>query len=334
MHKLLFLLFVLLLVEPVKALGYSEHITYLSKVMPSVSMSASSFDEIDLATNPEILLWLKDLDTKLDPNYLGTYDAELLLNFGKDGHISAISLNDLHETDLDKFQIFITKLQTLEANSLPGKINPEMVFKLDAKNLYIERSESYLTQLRQGYAGQAPLHDYTTQAKLSKDDTEINISELLNYFQTNSNIALELFKPNYIDYPYIGETLVFLLNDSHYKGLKLYANIVDIQNNAMLVQLNRVGDKLIDLVFRINRPSKDSRSTLATVINSGIGSALGAGITASITSHGIIPGVLALTSMAGTTMKERDELLSFNLVRGDKVILVNTGEISQRGEKK
>ncbi len=316
MHKLLLLLF-LSLTQPVNALGYSEHISYLSKIMPSVSMSTSSFEDIDLASNPEVLLWLKDLDTKLDPNYLSTYDAELLLNFDKDGHISAISLNDLGISDLDKFQIFITKLQTLKANPLPAKINSEMMFKLDAKTLYIERNESYLTKLN-------------AQSSVSKN-SEFDPAQLLSYFQANPSVILELVEPNYIDYPYIGETLVFLLNDPHYKGSKLYTNIINIQSNAMLVQLNRVGDKLIDLVFRIDRPSKNSRSTLATVINSGLGSALGAGITASVASHGIIPGVLALTSMAGTTMKERDELLSFNLVKGDKVILVNMG--AKEGEK-
>ena len=103
---------------------------------------------------------------------------------------------------------------------------------------------------------------------------------------------------------------LFQLNDSQYKGLKLYAHVISVEDRAMLVKLNRVNDKLINLVFKIDRPSKDSRSTLATVINSGLGSAAGAGITASVASHGIIPGVLALTNMAIQSMIGTDFNLS------------------------
>jgi hypothetical protein len=156
--------------------------------------------------------------------------------------------------------------------------------------------------------------------------TELISSEFLNYLQSSTELKLELLEPGYIDYPRIGETLVFQLNDSQHKGFKLYTHIISVEDQAMLVKLNRVNDKLIDLVFRIDGPSKDSRSTLATVINSGLGSAIGAGISASVASNGIIPGVLALTNMTGTLMKEREELLSFNLVKGDEVILVK-GEI-------
>lgn len=319
MRLILSLTLVILVIQPALALGYSEHILYLSKIIVPVTRQVSDFSDIDLSANPDLLSWLKDLDAKLNPCYLGTYDADLLLNFAADGHIAAISVNVLREQNLDKFKSFIAKLQTLQAQPLPAEISLETVFKLNARMLYIERSESYLGKLN------------AESSKLNvQENPGFNIAELLNYFQANSEIKVELLEPGYIDYPRIGEALTFHLKDVQYKGLKLYANVISLEDKAMLVKLNRVGDKLIDLVFRIDRPSKDSRSTLATVINSGLGSAMGAGITASLASNGIIPGVLALTNMTGTLMKERGELLSFNLVKGDEVVLVNKGK---RGEQ-
>lgn len=311
MRNILFLTLVILIIQPVWGLGYSEHINYLSKIIPEVEMPALSFSDIDLATKPVVLSWLKDLDTKLNPSELGVYDADFLLSFSPDGHIKAISIAELHESNLDKFKFFITKLQVLQAQSLPAEIEPGTVFQLDGNMLYIERDESYLVLKPKA------------ESLKSKADPSIIIDSL----QSSAELNVELLEPSYIDYPHIGEALVFRLDDTRYKDLKLYSHVISVEDQSMLVKLDRVDDKLINLVFRIDRPSKDSRSTLATVINSGLGSAAGAGITASVVSNGIIPGVLALTNMAGTLMKEREELLSFNLVKGDEVILVkNRGE--------
>ena len=309
-----FLLLVIFIIQPVSALGYTEHINYLAKVIPEVSMSASSFADIDLTTNTELVSWLKDLDTKLNPRQLGTYGADFLLSFSTDGHINAISVSELREQNLDKFRFFIAKLQTVQAQPLPSKISSETVFKLDGHMLYLERNESYLKTVN------------GTRSTVNGSHVEFITSELVNYFQSSSEIRVELLEPGYIDYPRVGEALVFQLNDPQYKGLKLYAHIISIEDQAMLIKLNRANDKLINLVFKINRPSKDSRSTLVTVINSGLGSAMGAGLTASVASHGIVPGVLALTNMAGTLMQEREELLSFNLIKGDEVMLVKGEE--------
>ena len=309
MRNILSLTFIIFLMQPAWALGYSEHINYLSKVTPAASASGSSFADMDLSTNPDLMLWLKDADTKLNPSELGTYDAELLLNISTDGHIRAISVSELRDQNLDEFKLFIAKLQTIQFKSLPSEISSDTVFKLDAGMLYLERHRSYLT----------------LEPKVKNPEPKADPLMLLDLIKSSSGIKVELLEPGYIDYPHIGEALVLQLKDLQYKGLKLYAQIIDVEDRAMLVKLHRVDDKLINLVFKINRPSKDSRSTLATVVNSGLGSAAGAGIAASVASNGILPGVLALTNMAGTLMKEREELLSFNLVRGDEVILVKNG---------
>ncbi len=304
-----------LFAHPALALGYSEHIDYLSKIVNPAQIQSNEFNEIDLSHNPETVIWLKDLDQKLAPTKFGTYDADLLINFDKDGQILAISISELREQNLEKFKDFIAKLRNFKANTLPPTISPETTFKLNATTLYIDRDSSFLTQT------------FATEA-LQKNSQNSNLNELINYFKTNTEVKVELIKPHYIDYPQIGESIVFKLLENNYSDLILYGNIIEINNKALIVKLNRVNDKLLNLVYRIDRPKKDSCSTFSTVINSGIASAINTGLTASTLSNGIIPGVLAVTSMTGTLMQEQAKLISFNLAKGDKVILTK-GEKQQ-----
>jgi hypothetical protein len=132
-------------------------------------------------------------------------------------------------------------------------------------------------------------------------------------------MELELIEPSYVDYPEIGELLVFKLKQDQY----LKATVAAIDSKSLLlklVSLEQGSNKEFDDVFlRIARPIKDKQELVATIIGSTMASALSAGILSSTMSYGIVPATLAVASMTSTLIKSKQQLLSFNLSRGDKV---------------
>ena len=285
----------MLCLQPVSA-SYSQHLEYLAKLVDPVTSLSQEFNQLDL--DQESIAWLNQLDRELDPSKFGTYDASLLLNFDRAGYISAITLANLNSAsgNLDDFSSLIAKLLTIHTGQLPMQIATDTVFRLDASLLFIDRKSVRVT-------------DIATETQAPTD----LMTGLL------PQMELELIDPSYVDYPEIGELLVFKLKQDQY----LKATVAAIDSKSMLLKLVSIEEGLNkefdDVFLRISRPIKDKRELVATIIGSTMASALSAGILSSTMSYGIVPGALALASMTSTVIKSKQELLSFNLSRGDKV---------------
>lgn len=274
--------------------SYSEHLEYLSKLVNPVSGLSPEFNQLDL--DQESIAWLNQLDKQLDPSKFGTYDASLLLNFDRAGYISAISLENLNEARIDDFSSLIAKLLTIQAGQLPKKIDTATVFRLDTSLLFVDRK---LVRRSDTAAVRVVTPDLITSLPAAME--------------------LELIEPSYVDYPEIGELLVFKLKQDQY----LKATVAAIDSKSLLlklVSLEEGSNKEFDDVFlRIARPIKDKQELVATIIGSTMASALSAGILSSTMSYGIVPATLAVASMTSSMIKSKQQLLSFNLSRGDKV---------------
>ena len=285
----------MLCLQPVSA-SYSEHLEYLSKLVNPVSGLSPEFNQLDL--DQESIAWLNQLDRELDPSKFGTYDASLLLNFDRAGYISAITLANLNSVsgNLDDFSSLIAKLLTIHAGQLPKKIDTATVFRLDTSLLFVDRKLVRRTD--------------TAAVRVVAPDLITSLS---------SEMELELIEPSYVDYPEIGELLVFKLKQDQY----LKATVAAIDSKSLLlklVSLEEGSNKEFDDVFlRIARPIKDKQELVATIIGSTMASALSAGILSSTMSYGIVPATLAVASMTSSMIKSKQQLLSFNLSRGDKV---------------
>lgn len=289
------ILILVLCLQPVSA-SYSHHLEYLSKLVNPVSSLSPEFNQLDL--DQETITWLNQLDRELDPSKFGTYDASLLLNFDRAGYISAITLANLNSTsgNLDDFSSLIAKLLTIHTGQLPMQIATDTVFRLDASLLFIDRKLVRRID--------------TAAVRVVAPDLITSLSP---------EMELELIEPSYVDYPEIGELLVFKLKQDQY----LKATVAAIDSKSMLLKLVSIeegSNKEFDDVFlRMARPIKDKRELVATIIGSTMASALSAGILSSTMSYGIVPATLAVASMTSTMIKSKQQLLSFNLSRGDKV---------------
>ena len=265
--------------------SYSEHLEYLSKLVNPVSGLSPEFNQLDL--DQESIAWLNQLDKQLDPSKFGTYDASLLLNFDRAGYISAISLENLNEARIDDFSSLIAKLLTIQAGQLPKKIDTATVFRLDTSLLFVDRK---LVRRSDTAAVRVVTPDLITSLPAAME--------------------LELIEPSYVDYPEIGELLVFKLKQDQY----LKATVAAIDSKSLLlklVSLEQGSNKEFDDVFlRIARPIKDKQELVATIIGSTMASALSAGILSSTMSYGIVPATLAVASMTSTLIKSKQQLLS------------------------
>lgn len=304
MKKLLFILInCIALSQSVLAINYSSYIDYLSKTIEATDSLGQEFSAINLENQPDIQSWLKEIDMKLNSQELGNYDSELLISFAEDGYINKISIAKLNEDDIEKFKTFISKLNNTRFAKPPESIAANTVFKLDTGMLYLERNPDYLKR--------------QDQVEL-KSTRKIDFEQNINLLSKASQIEAQLIKPNYIDYPSIGDILTLRVNDN----LIVNAKIIEQNSKSITVLIKQIDDKLVDLLFVINKPQKDFHSTNSMILASSLGAATSAGIAVSISSYGIVPGTMALVSGIGTAIKEINDQVSFNLSQGDKLRLL------------
>lgn len=297
---LLTLAIFILLQQNVLAINYSSYIDYLSKTVEAVDDFSPRFSQTELTNHNDILLWLENIDSKLSVNDLTNYDSELLISFANNGYINKISIAELNEDNFEKFKVLISKLENYKFAELPQSIDPNTVFKLDTSTLYLERNPSYLKV-----------------QNLEKNNNR-NVEENIKLLNGLKQIEAELLKPNYIDYPNIGEILTLKIN----KDLIVNAKVIQQSNKSITVSIKQIDNRLVNWLFTINKPHKDFHSSGSRILASGLSAAASAGIAGSISSYGILPGALGIASSLGTALKEINDQVSFNLSRGDKLTLL------------
>lgn len=275
-----------------------EYDEYLEKILNRVDLRSEFFKNKDCDINAE--LWLEKVDSILDPDYLGTYDANFFISLNSDGTLSGIEIEELRETDQEKFKNFIASLLAFRFPELPVGMQ-NYVFNLDARTLFIDRK--------------------IDQARLVKSDFSRFDSEKkeLSFYEFGNNF--NLLKPSYVDRPAIGEEMLFSNSD----GLLLKAKVIDVEKNSFKIlayKAEKEGNSFhINRTFKIESFKKGSQNTFKTVLDSGFGAATLSGLGSSVATDGIMPGALALMGMTGAVLQESEKNQSFDFVRGDKISL-------------
>jgi len=140
---------------------------------------------------------------------------------------------------------------------------------------------------------------------------------LIEKIFVNSQLEAKLIEPQFVDFPYLGESFNFLLDDS----LMLKAKVMDLKPKAIWFRSSYAehqGCPLhIDLVFKVERPKTDSHDTCNVALASGLGAAVSADIPMSITTYGILPGALVIAGAVGAALQEHEQLKSFDFKHGD-----------------
>lgn len=280
-----------------------EYDEYLNKVSPELEMKTKFFKNLDY--NQEALTWLDKVDLALDPESYGTYNASFFLGIDEAGNITGIEIEELRETDPESFKAFIAKLAAFRFPALPKGLE-NTIFNLDARTLYIDRK--------------IELSDSVEVHKLKTSSNSIASLEM-----TDKELSLKLLEPRYLDYPVLGEELVFLNEED---ASVIRSRVVNVEKNKIKVLAHQIkhNDDIyhLNLAFDVERPRNNSHETLRAVLESGFGAATIAGIGSSISSHSIMPGAFALMGMTGAALEEHEKVKSFDFVRGDKISLTKS----------
>ena len=277
-----------------------EYDEYLNKVISKPNLETKFFKNLDHGA--ETQAWLDKVDETLNPSSCSSYDASFFLSLDSEGNVSGIEIEELRETEPVKFKAFVAKLASFKFPALPDELD-RTVFNLDARTLYLDRK--------------LDLARHKLQVKRSFTSFRMTGDE----FVMADELELKLVKPRYLDYPVLGEELVFSKDD----GSIIRTRIIDVEKDRIKVLAHQLKkeDEIyhLNLAFNVERPNKHSHETLKVVLESGFGAATLAGISGSMSSDGIMPGAFALMGMTGAALEEHEKVKSFNLVRGDSISL-------------
>jgi hypothetical protein len=303
-YRFLLILFFMLMMYSVQAEAVFEYDQYLEKVSSKPKIVNDLFKNIVVSS--EILDWLSEVDGSLDPALFGSYDASFFFTLSQDGEITALAIDELRVTEPESFKRFVARLLSVKLPK-PPLVVLDKVLNLDARTLYIDRKLDHYKVVDSG------------NHKLRLSSVEIDS-------MFDSKTSFRIVEPGYVDYPRIGETLVF----SHESGYLVYAKVIEASKKSISLlaykMMNSQEIYHLNWSFSVDRPKKNSRDTLKTLLESGLASASLAGIPASISSEGLLPGLLSLLGMTGAVLEESEKIKSFNFVRGDTVSLTKLSD--------
>ncbi len=302
------LLILLLNLVAVKATVPDQYQLYLAKIINKPKQS-KNFSELDLAQNQQLKGWLEHADLQLDTSKLATYKGYFKISIDHRGFIDGLEAIELDEQDFTKFKNFISSILSVNFKKLHEDYAGSYFFDLDADLLYLDRSFNKI--------------ESPNFAKSNDDNIEL-LSSLTN----ESLIKANLLSPDLVDYPALGEELVFELNLKNKKSI-LKLKVIDTDKKTIKLAFDRLlrdqKEYFGNMVFEVERPQKSSRDSLTEVVAAATSAAAHAGFEGSVLSYGILPGALAVLSMGDTWVKNRVILNSFNLSRGDEVKLKTKG---------
>lgn len=309
MHKLMAILTLLSNCLMTRAY-YSDHQAYLNKLISQPQNIEKTFVDYDNQNNFSIKNWLEKVDRQLNPqifNYRGDFKFQL----SQDGSIKTLAIDKLEEDDLVKFKSFLNNLLALRLPILPKDISEDTIFDLDGDLLYIRR-KFHETLLKTGFTSLA--------------SSESVLKNTIDELKLKRELKLKLIKPNFLDYPNLGEELVF----QDHNDLFFYAYVEELSKREIKLKFYKVAnDKnsmATDLAFKVERPKENSQISCNVVLSSGFAAGSQIGVGNAIASYGVIPGALTVLGMFGATLQEFETEKSYSFGRGDLVSMVSSGK--------
>jgi hypothetical protein len=287
MRKIILSMLISFLSLSVTASPYQE---YLDKIFSSSYEARREF--VTIKQSNELDEWLLKIDNILNTDKVKTFDGDFKFTVDHLGNIDSLEIIELYEDDFEKFKAFISDISTIRLPEYSADLT-NFNFSLEASTLYLDRP-------------------FSSEFELSANKT-IDLETKIGEIETD----FTLYKPSYLDYPYIGQEIILKNN----QGVFLRSYVTQKHKSKILLNAFQVYDddeaKKLSLDLELKRV--DDKNFIAKLIGSGIANGLKAGIVNSYNSYGIAPGALALMGMAGTAMIEHETEDSFSLMKGENL---------------
>jgi hypothetical protein len=255
------------------------------------------------------LSWFIDTE-----NYFYDYaksddELSMAIAFDQSGKVSKLTVRELSpELSLEEFKKILAKVSQLK---LP--INQPSNFD----NFYFD----FFT--RWGFLdyGQAVLKDEKKPVQKVLSTTNLEVIERL--LKSQQEFKASLYKPEFLEYPYIGQPIEFylpLLNTTKISGY-----IEDLDNSLIKIRFSEISSAnerlIIDMKFLLDQTNEDFSVLGAKILGTALSSASSAGFLGSALTNGILPGAYAVLGTASVIADEHQKTRSFCLSKGDEVIL-------------
>lgn len=306
---------------------------YLAKIVPQNPFNTSfkespykkTFDFANLNYDEKIKKWLSDVDARFNNSKLQNFNADFEMTLNKDGYITSLNILELREHNYSKFKDFLAQFTTKRFPQLPESLPENTKFVFNTEWFYLDRRYD---------AEEEELIENESEEALEADNQSLKELTKINEF---TDVEITLIKPNYIDFPRVGEKIIFR-TEATGEGLPLSAvfkgRIVDVGKKHMTILSSKVklaNGKVAtkDMLWRIDADEFDKGSNMMASMTSGAITWMSTvGLSTAISTHGIAAGgAVALGAISGW-LKERGKTHSFNLSKNETI------KVKQGGLKK
>jgi hypothetical protein len=256
--------------------------------------------------------WLIQAKDKFSTLPQSSGEMTLAIGFEPSGTISRLRvLNIAKNISQDELKTSLAQISSI-------KLPANNIFEDD--NLYFEYYSQYkfldfedIPQINQ------PANTLVATIKSQTNKLEDIERVLLVQGALSANLA----KPDFLEYPYIGQPIEFLL--PLLEETKISGHIKDLDNSSIKIKFSEISNKydhlITDLEFRLDQDSTDLSVLGAKILGTALSSASSAGFLGSALTNGILPGAFAVLGTASVLADEHQKNRPFCLSKGQEVKL-------------
>jgi hypothetical protein len=154
------------------------------------------------------------------------------------------------------------------------------------------------------------------------DDTK-NLERIKKALEYQLEFKASLSKPNFLEYPYVGQPIEFFL--PLMEATKISGYIEDINNSSINIHFNEISNLddglIVDINVLLDQTQTDFSVLGAKILGTAFSSASSAGFLGSALTNGILPGAYAVLGTASVIANEHQKTRSYSLYKGDEVTL-------------
>ncbi len=309
MKLIITILIYFIILQPAYSLSLEQANAYSGLVLNLVNLTTSP--KFKISANQD-LHWLHQTEKAIYD--LGKSENEIVMaiSFDSSGMISNLSVIEISPSvDLDDFKKTIARLIQLK---LPPCNIPNLA------NYYFEYYSHW------GYFdfGQETeiLKSLSPVTTILSDDTK-NLERIKKALEYQLEFKASLSKPNFLEYPYVGQPIEFFL--PLMEATKISGYIEDINNSSIKIHFNEISNLddglIVDLNVLLDQTQTDFSVLGAKILGTAFSSASSAGFLGSALTNGILPGAYAVLGTASVIANEHQKTRSYSLYKGDEVTL-------------
>lgn len=157
---------------------------------------------------------------------------------------------------------------------------------------------------------------------ISKNQNPFMKEEITKYNSEVEKYKIKLLKPNFIDYPSIGEDISFEIIENSSSIIKNNKEKKIINGKVIKTSRNKILVHSEDTLWQFDAKAVDSKANLFdSTINGALIGAMAVGISNGIASYGIANGAGATLGALDGILKETEKDVSFNLNQNDLLVV-------------